>query len=251
MPVAVITGSSSGLGREYIKAVINEFLEIDEIWLIARRIEHLTEIAKQYPQKKCKVIGLDLAKDDSYSSFGNILSENKPAIKILISNAAIDVRGDFDKVELAGQMHMCDLNIKGATAITHLCLPYMNEGSIILETCSVSAFAPNPHMNVYSATKAYLLNFSVCLREELKPRGINVCAVCPGWMDTEMNAGIKNKTGSGFFTLPKLDVKELASESLKAAKKGKAVFTLGVFYKFYRLLAKVFPHNLIMKFSKM
>ena len=106
-------------------------------------------------------------------------------------------------------------------------------------------------MNVYSATKAYLLNFSVCLREELKPRGINVCAVCPGWMDTEMNAGSKNNTGSGFFTLPKLDVKELASKSLKAAKSGKAVFTLGAFYKFYRLLAKLLPHNLIMKFSKM
>jgi hypothetical protein len=73
MSVAVITGSSSGLGREYVNAVVNQFPEVDEIWMIARRLERLNKIAEQYPQKKCKTIGLDISKDESYETLRKIL----------------------------------------------------------------------------------------------------------------------------------------------------------------------------------
>ncbi|WP_446897071.1 SDR family NAD(P)-dependent oxidoreductase [Clostridium sp. LBM24168] len=252
MSIAVITGSSSGLGREYVDVVVNEFPEVSEIWMVARRLERLDKIAKQYPQKKFKVIGLDLSKDESYKTLHKILEENRPYIKLLISNSGIAVRGNFDKAELKSQLDMCDLNVKGATAVTRLCLSYMKKGSIIMETCSTSAFAPNPHLNVYSATKAYLMNFCTGLRQELKPRGINVCAVHPGWMDTEMNAGARNTNHTGVSNfLPKVNVRKLASKSLAAARKGKASYTQGTFYKFYHLLAKVLPHTLVVKFSSM
>ncbi|MEA4926098.1 MAG: SDR family NAD(P)-dependent oxidoreductase [Syntrophomonadaceae bacterium] len=244
MSIAIITGSSSGLGREYVDVVVNEFPEVDEIWMIARRLERLNEIAGQYPQKKCKSIELDLSKDDSFETLRKILEENKPDIKLLISNSGIVSRGNFDEVSLKSQIDMCDLNVKGSTAVPHLCLPYMKKGGIIMETCSTSSFAPNPHLNVYSATKAYLMNFSTGLRQELKPRGINVCATHPGWMETEMNAGV-----SSTKHLPKVDVREFASKSLAAARKGRASYTQGAFYKFYRLLVKILPHTLVVKFS--
>ena len=252
MSIAIITGSSSGLGRAYVDVVVNKFPEIDEIWMIARRVERLQEIAGHYPQKRCKAIGLDLSKDESYEMLGKILAESQPDIKLLISNSGILTRGNFDEVELRSQLNVCDLNVKGSTAVTHLCLPYMRKGSIILETCSVSAFAPNPHQNVYSATKAYLLSFCTGLRQELKPRGINVCASCPGWMDTEMNGDVKgaNRPGSSGL-LPKLDVKEFATKSLEAAKAGKASYTQGFSYNAYRVLAKFLPHTLVVKFSGM
>lgn len=248
MPVAIITGSSSGLGRKYVDVVVKEFPEVDEIWMVARRLELLNEIAGQYPQKKCKAIGLNLSKDDSYETLGKILEENQPDIKLLISNAGVLTRGNFDEVGLKSQIEMCDLNVKGATAVTHLCLPYMKKGSIIMEICSTSAFVPNLRLNVYSATKAYLKSFSTGLRQELKPRGINVCAVHPGWMDTEMNAGTRNTTSS-VILLPKLDIRKLASKSLAAARKGKSSYTQSTFYKIYCLLAKVLPHDLFMKLS--
>ncbi|MCI1955936.1 MAG: SDR family NAD(P)-dependent oxidoreductase [Oscillospiraceae bacterium] len=209
------------------------------------------EIAKQYPQKKCKAIGLDLSKDENDETLGKMLEESKPDIKLLISNSGVVKRGNFDEAELSGQTAMCDLNVKGATAVTRLCLPYMKKGSVILETCSTSAFAPNPHLNVYSATKAYLMNFSTGLRQELKPRGFNVCAVHPGWMNTDMNAGARNASHGVSMFLPQVDVKKLASRSLAAARKGKASYTQGAFYKFYHLLTKVLPHTLIVRFSAM
>ncbi|MDI6618853.1 MAG: SDR family NAD(P)-dependent oxidoreductase [Clostridiales bacterium] len=178
--------------------------------------------------------------------------ETKPDIKLLISNAGVVKRGNFDEAGLKGQLDMCDLNVKGATAVTHLCLPYMKKGSIIMETCSVSAFAPNPHLNVYSATKAYLKSFCIGLRQELKSRGINVCAVHLGWMNTEMNAGARNTRHTDVSNfLPEVNVKKLASRSLAAARKGRASYTQGAFYKFYHLLAKNLPHTLVVKFSAM
>lgn len=249
---AIITGASSGLGRACMDAVMRVYPHINEIWLIARRKERLEEIAGRYPSGKCRAIGLDLSKDESIQTLKKILEESRPDIKLLVSNSGVAYSGNFKDTDLSRQMSMVDLNVKGAMAVTHLCLPYMGRGSVILETCSVSAFAPTPGQIVYSATKEYLLFFSKGLREELKPYGINVCALCPGNMDTEMNAKeIKVKSMRASGKMPFLDIDKVAVKSLLAAENGKAVYTPDAAYKGYRLLAKLLPHNLIMKFSKM
>lgn len=83
------------------------------------------------------------------------------------------------------------------------------------------------------------------LREELKDRNINVCAVCPGMMMTEMNS----KPTKEQQKLPVINVSNAALKSLKAAKKGRGVYTTGVFYKFYRVLTRIFPQSLMVKFA--
>jgi short-subunit dehydrogenase len=106
-------------------------------------------------------------------------------------------------------------------------------------------------MAVYSSTKAYVMSFSRALRSELKRRKINCIAVCPGPMDTEFLslAGIEKGTSFTFDTLPRVNPEIMARKSLKASKKGKAVYTNRIFYKFYRLLAKILPTSLIMKLA--
>lgn len=252
MTAAVITGTTSGLGRKYVDAVIEKYPEIDEIWMIARRVDRLKKIEKEYPQKKFRSISLDLTKDESYLAFAELLTENKPDIRILVSNSAQAIGGNVEEMAPEDMMSMIDLNVKGATLITRLCLPYMKRDSFIVEVCSVSSFAPNPHLDIYSASKAYLASFSLGLRQELKGRGINVCAVHPGRMDTEMNQGPRQneRTGGAFELVPSLDVGKMAFHSLKVAEKGRASYTMGAFYKFYRVLAKIFPHLLVVKFSK-
>ena len=93
-------------------------------------------------------------------------------------------------------------------------------------------------------------SFSLGLREELRRRKINVCAMCPGLMLTEMNRhNGKVELTRGQKRLPVIDPKTAALQSLKAAKKGRAVYTTGAFYKCYRLLAKLVPHTLLVKFT--
>ena len=146
---------------------------------------------------------------------------------------------------------MINLNAKGCVAVTRLCLPYMQKGSFIIQTCSVCSFVPNPNMAVYSGTKALVLYFSRAIREELKPRGINVCALCPGNMDSEM-AILSERQREKFIVnkLPYLDMKKVARGSLKAAQSGKPVYTPGAFYKFYRVASKILPHDLLVLFAK-
>lgn len=146
---------------------------------------------------------------------------------------------------------MINLNTKGVVAITRLCLPYMNKGSFIIETSSVTAFVPAQSLAVYSATKTFDLVFSRTIREELKPRGINVLALCPGNMESEMNVrGMDGQGKTVVEILPFLDMEKVARASLRAAQNGKAVYTPGAFYKFLRGISKVIPQGILLKFAK-
>lgn len=253
MAVAIITGASSGFGKEYVSAVIDEVPEIDEIWLIARRKEKLQEIADTYPDKKIIPIPLDLTSEDNYALLEKVLDAEKPDVMLLINNSGYGKLGDFYSSELSPQLGMTKLNVSGLTAMTSTVLPYMGDGSAIINVSSIASFAPTPGMAVYCATKSYVAFFTKALREELKPRGINALYVCPGPMNTEFNkvAGIGGGRSKRFESLPTEDPAKLASESLNAALDGKACYTGKFFYKFYRFLAKILPHSFVMKFTSL
>ena len=112
--------------------------------------------------------------------------------------------------------------------------------------------APTPRMSVYSATKAYVLALSKALHDELRPRGIKVLAVCPGPMNTDFwtVANVPEGKSRLIDKLPRVDPKEVAAGSLRAAKRGKLVYTNSLFYKVYRLLAKLLPHGFLMEFTE-
>ncbi len=238
--IGIITGASSGLGKEYVDALIKLFPEIDEIWLIARRKEKLMQVANKYEDKHFIILPLDLTDRKSYKTLEDELIKNKAQIKVLINNAGISSGGYFEHAKLESLLNMIDLNCKANIAITKLCLPYIIDKGTILEVSSTSAFVPNTNLVVYSATKSFVSAFSIGLRQELKSKHINVCAMCPGFMHTEMTRNNKNN-------LPIIDTKIAAYNSLKAAKKGRAVYTTGIFYKCYRLIAKIIPHVLLVK----
>ncbi len=248
MNIAVITGASSGLGKFYVDAIAKE--NYDEIWIIARRKEILEEIADS--NKKIKALPLDLTKDADLETYKNELQNSNANVKLLVNNAGFGKLGDFDSMAQKDCGGMIDLNCKALTVFTNISLPFMKEKSEIINVCSIAAFAPNPRMAVYSSTKAYVFSFSKALREELKKRKINVMAVCPGPMDTEFLslADIKPGTSRTFDTLPRVNPEKIAYKSLKKSKKGKAVYTESPFYKLYRILGKLLPHNFVMKMSK-
>lgn len=93
--------------------------------------------------------------------------------------------GTYAEIPLADSLGMLDINCKALVAMTELTLPYMREGAKILQLDSLSSFQPVPYINVYGATKAFVLSYSRALNVELKPRGIHCMAMCPGWVKTE------------------------------------------------------------------
>ena len=250
MKIAVITGASSGLGKEFAFAVSAGRGDIEEIWLIARREDRLTELAESI-SKKTRVLAADLSDEECLRQYRSLLDAETPEIALLINNAGFGKLGDFDLVPAEESAAMIRLNCESLTVMTALSLPFMKTGGEIINTCSIASFAPNTRMAVYSSTKAYVMSFSRALRKELKGRGINVLAVCPGPMDTEFLpvAGITPGAGTAFDTLPKVDPAVMAKKSLAASAAKKGVYTNRFFYKLYRVWAKILPHSLIMKMS--
>lgn len=183
MKTAVITGASSGIGREFALR-ISERYSLDEIWLIARREDRLRETASQI-KTRTKIMPLDLSKEESLGEIKNALAEEKPEICMLVNAAGFGKFGTLESQSERDAMDMINVNIRALTAVTRMCADYMASGGGIINMASISGFMPLPYLNVYSATKAYVLHFTEALSEELKDKNISVTAVCPYWVASE------------------------------------------------------------------
>ena len=251
MNLAIITGASSGLGREYARVVAEKYPQLDEILLIARRRERLEELALAFPSRRVHVLPLDLTAPDAMDVIGRWLTERGARVGLLINNAGMGVLGDVADSAPETQGHLVDLNCRALVMLTTLCLKYLDAGAVLVNVCSIASFVPNPRLNTYSATKAFVLSFTKGLRFELKPRGVNALAVCPAPMDTEFLpvAGIGQGASHTFDVLPRVKPPVVAERSLAAAFRGRCVYTNGLFYKVFRVLGKLLPHNWLMRFT--
>lgn len=219
--------------------------------MIARSEDKMRALAAEYPQARTTVIPLDLADRGGCERLREMLRERRPEVYALLNNAGFGLLGDLDEPDGPDQAGIVDLNCRAAVEVARMVLPYMPAGGFILNTCSIASFAPNPRMTVYSASKAFLFHFSKSLRYELKPKKINVCAVCPGPMRTDFLdvAGIPGHSKT-FARLPYCDPDSVAAGAIERARRGRGVYTPRLFYKFYRLLAKLLPHGLLLPFTK-
>ena len=251
MKTAIITGASSGLGREFARQLTDIFPEIECCWLIARREDRLEEIAREMVGVETVCLSLDLSDPASFAALEAKLAEERPEVTLLINNAGCGYLGLMGETKTELQTRMVDLNVRALTAVTNLVLPCMPAGGRILNTSSIAAFCPTPRMTVYGASKAYVSSFTVGLSEELKRKDITVTAVCPGPMKTEfLEVGRIAGRSPAFELLPYCDQVRVAAGALRAAKAGRTIYTPRLFYKLYRLLAKVTPVKLMVKFTK-
>lgn len=252
MNTAIITGASSGLGREFFKAVVAGHPEIDDIWIIARRKERLEALAAEATGRNVRVLPFDLTDENDISSYAALLKEASPTVTLLINNAGAGTIGNVWELDYLRQGQSVSLNCRSMVEVSALTVPYIKEGGVIINTCSIAAFVPNPRMTTYSSTKAFVYAFSKGLRFELKKKHINCLAVCPCPMETEFleKGGIPGRSKS-FDSLPRCNPVKVAKTSLKKAFAGRGIYTPKLFYKFYRLLAKLLPHGLVMHVSKL
>jgi len=251
MQTAIITGASTGLGEEFARQMKAYFPEIGRVWLIARRRDRLEEVAAKLEGLETEVLPLDLCDEASFDALAEKLAAEKPDVALLINNAGCGYLGNVGEGNLADQTRMTELNVTALTAVTHLVIPYMRSGGRIINVSSIASFCANARMTVYSSTKAYVSSFTRGLSLELKGKGIAVTAVCPGPMATEfLDTGRIAGNSRTFQALPYCDPKKVVSGTLAAAKAGRLFHTPKVFYKLYRVLAKILPHALMAQFAK-
>ena len=193
--IAIVTGASSGMGRDFALH-LSDFVNVDEIWLMARREAKLSALAQELKEKNAphaRTFEIDLGGRAGVARFSTVLecerildeSSGGFEIALLVNNAGFGTYGTFLETEIQRELDMIDLNCTTLTGIAGYCLPYMNKGSVLINTASLASFMPLGNFAVYGATKAFVLSFSLALASEVKERGIKVCALCPGPVDTE------------------------------------------------------------------
>lgn len=182
--IAIVTGASSGLGREFVKQ-ISKSRALDEIWVIARRKDRLEEV-RRLSKTALRPIPLDLTEKSSFEVLRHALEEEKPDVRFLVNAAGVGKIGLTKELSVQENDQMIDLNCRAAVDMTLTVLPYMSRGSELINICSVAGFQPLTGLNTYAATKAFLLHWTKALHHELLLSGIRVTALCPYWVkDTE------------------------------------------------------------------
>lgn len=250
MKIAIVTGASSGMGREFARQIEVLYNDLDEIWVIARRKERLEELKNQL-KVNARVFAGDLQKDEIYEEMKASLDELSPNVKMLVNAAGFGRVGNVEGISGKDQTDMIYLNCIALVHMTKLCIPYMTKGSCVINLASASAFCPQPGFSVYAATKSLVLSFSRSLREELAGQGITVTAVCPGPVETEFFNVSGKRENNGMKDSVTAKPEKVVKKALKDAKRGKALSVYGLSMKLCRIAAKLIPHGIILKIVKL
>ena len=246
--IAVITGASSGMGKEFALQVSQKY-DFDEIWIVARRLDNLNALAQQINQTKnfqiVKPVKIDLGSRDGVTQLEDLLkSEHEKLVKVesgiqiglLINNAGFGTYGPFEETSVKAEMDMVELNCTSLTGICGIALPYLKKDSVIINTSSLAAFMPLGNFAVYAATKAYVLSFSTALAAELKDKGIKVHALCPGSVSTEFaniaSNGARPEVKGG------IPPQKVVAQCLKRAFKGKTVSLYRLKWRFTAFMSR-------------
>ena len=246
MNIAVVTGASSGMGKEFVLQ-LTQHVKVEEIWVIARREKALIELQKECAVKVRPLV-LDLCTQEAFAEYEKILAEEKPNVKLLVNAAGFGKFGRYKNIPLSDELGMIDLNCKALVAMTRLTLPYMRAGSHILQLDSLSAFQPVPFITTYGATKSFVLSYSRAMNAELKESGIRMMAMNPGWVKTEFfNHAFRTGSEVQYFN-HLYEARDVVATGLKDLYKSKKDVSIhGLPIRNQVRLVKLLPHSIVMK----
>ena len=246
MNIAIVTGASSGMGREFVLQ-LGKYVDVEEIWVIARREAALKALQEQVTTPVRPVV-LDLLQPQSFETYAALLAKERPNVKLLVNAAGFGKFGKFENISVEDDCRMIDLNAKALVLMTRLTLPFMERGSHVLQLDSLSAFQPVPYITTYGATKAFVLSYCRAMNRELRPRGIRMMAMNPYWVKTEFFSHAFQTNQSEVQHFDRLyEAKDVVATGLKDLYKTKKDVSIhGLPVKLQVLGVKLLPHKLVM-----
>ncbi|MBZ5711480.1 SDR family NAD(P)-dependent oxidoreductase [Nannocystis pusilla] len=239
--IAVVTGASSGLGEVFARAIAAHpaFADLAQIWLIARRERRLDAIARELPRELGVPIAADLATPAGVEAVLARVREQRPVVRMFVASAGVGHLGPFADQDAESLARMLDLNIRALSLLTHGLLPSMSRGSRIVLVASAAGYVPSPYFAAYAASKSFVISLAHALREELRSRGIEVCAVCPGPVATEFFAVAGMRGPISAAATPE----QVVALALRDALAGRAVSHDGAASALVALVARALPRR--------
>ena len=246
MKIAIVTGASSGMGKEFVLQ-LGRFVQVDEIWAVARRKDALVAL-QTLTEIPVRPVPMDLCQPESFAAMTALLEAEKPQVSLLVNAAGFGKFGIYHKIPIEQELQMIELNCKALVAMTRVVLPFMGPGSHILQLDSLSAFQPVPYITTYGASKAFVLSYTRSCNAELKPRGIRMMAMNPAWVKTEFfNHAFQTNNRVQYFNYV-YEAKDVVATALKDLYRSKKDISIhGTPVKLQVLGVKLLPHSLVMK----
>lgn len=246
MAIAVITGASNGIGREFAEICAGRGYDLVLVARSAQALEDLAAGLRNKTGRYVRVIALDLSAVEAPPRLWAALADVASDIEILANNAGFGLTGFFSQLETEKQMEMVHLNIGALTHLSRLFLPAMiaRRKGYIMNVASTEAFQPGPLMAVYFASKAYVVSFSEALHNEVHDQGITVTTLCPGPTRTEFQSRA-GMDASKLFSGPNvMDARTVAGIGYRAMMDGKSLVVAGRLNALTVFLTRFAPRQL-------
>jgi uncharacterized protein len=220
---ALVTGASSGIGEQFARQLSARG---HELVLVARRRERLEQLAGELPGT-AHVVPCDLATESA--SLADRVGEQGVEVDLLVNNAGFGTYGHFVDIDPQRDAEQVRVNCEAVVTLTHAFLPAMlkrGRGGVIV-VASTAGMQPLPYEVVYSASKAFALNFTEALSGELRGSGVRVMAVNPGPVPTEWQAVAGHDDTADPVVPAEITAAQVVSESLQAYDRGRRSFIPG------------------------
>lgn len=243
MPTALITGASSGIGREFARQLAARG---DDLVVVARRETELQQLKDELEQAHgvaVEVLVADLDDRSQLRAVADRLSDAQRAVDVLVNNAGFGLAKPFLDSPVEDEERMLSVLVHATMVLSHAAGTAMRARGAgrIINVSSVSGWMAS---GTYSAAKAWVTVFSESLAGQLAGSGVSVTAVCPGFVHTQFHAagGIDRSSTPDFMWLP---VHQAVAEGLSAAGKGHVISVPGRQYKVLSTLLRVAPRPIV------
>lgn len=238
----LVTGASSGLGREMARVLARDYGS--NLVIAARRKDRLQELAQELETKHAvavRVVAADLCESGEAD---RLFTEATRDIDLYgaILNAGVTHFGAWDELPWDEYQRMYALNVTSVVRLTTLLLPYLEQrkehGGLML-VASMAGLMPIPYQTAYSATKAFLVNFGCGLHHEMEPRGVSVTTFVPGGIRTEMTDGRRFNDLRSWL----MPVEQCASEAVRAFRQRAYLHSPGFVYRLGSVVTRLLPQR--------
>lgn len=251
IPLALITGATSGIGLALTKMLLEKNYQVI---LVGRSAEKLQQVRTQLHNINIiNCLCVDLAQPNAAHTVFNTCVEKTYYVDLLVNNAGVGVFGEFTEEPLTKTTNMLNLNITTLTELCHLFAKQMCQRQYgkILNIASTAAFQPVPYLASYAASKSYVLHFSEALNAELRQKNVKVYCLCPGATATNFMdiAGINQQEQGVFAKQALMNVEDVAKRAWRLINSNQAYTIVGFKNHLLAFLNRFTPRAVVTYFS--
>ena len=220
MAYALITGAAKGIGKAIACELVSKGYDLLLIDLDADGLTHTAAALASEHQASVHTLTADLSAPETVYRIKEWAVAFESELQVLVNNAAFGLNGAFEKLSLTEQLQIIDVNVKSVVALCHLFIPVLRQQkkAYILNIGSNAGYQPVPYLNIYAASKAFIVSFTRSLRYELRGSNVHVSCVSPGSTDTSFvdRAGMSSaiRKTAGRYNMSAAEVAKIAVRAL-------------------------------------